>query len=757
MSVNKVLNRPMFRKVALKKGYIKPIHAQSGRMVGAPTQDIRNMRFRPPAINTQGFYGRNIRPFLQRTMGDIRGFATQPGQFFTTQPLGKTPGIGTARLLGIEGLIKPIGAVTSKLGMPEGTAKSVVDFGLATIGGLTPIGRAAGLTLGAADLLMGAQDYVSGKKLGTTSKAVFNLGDPLGLFQPIDSTKIVGRKRNPERAKIVQEQISANRQKLIDAGKENLLPENRSRLRRKQVESRMQSKDEVDVATQPQNTTKIGDSELIDTAKISENAINNQQQFDEGDLQTPPIGEEKKQQKDRFGFTKKEVKKEEADNAQDQANKDALVVESPYMAAIKEAKAMAAEMRKGRASQTQLIFLSNLASGLLTGTTNRRGLSGALEVFGKALGPAVNNMVMVKMKENELDQNLLGRALEFQSDFLKAQNDAFVMPDTEEVGVIQIQNEVGRIINVPGRILKDGTKQRATGEVDSRGTNIYVTVDPSFNFIANKDQNKETLEIAGDLAGKYGALNLINRSLAIATADDAKARVGVTGAIGLYGGRLTEALGDVFSFAKPSGDTKAELKKSGKTMFELEREKTAMLLVNGGVFETKQEAKNYLNKQVGTFEKNYKNALNNAEDRLKGGSSLDYERLAINETVLVYKLANSLKSKDRLTQKDIEMAKNLVKVFPLLRGEKNVIASLTATAETILDDIKQQERLYERAGGSSQYLLNERRAYGLSTSDTLNTMGDIQDKRLQDFKDQIKDLTEEDFLRIFPPELFELD
>ena len=46
------------------------------------------------------------------------------------------------------------------------------------------------------------------------------------------------------------------------------------------------------------------------------------------------------------------------------------------------------------------------------------------------------------------------------------------------------------------------------------------------------------------------------------------------------------------------------------------------------------------------------------------------------------KLANSLKSKDRLTQKDIEMAKNLVKVFPLLRGEKNVIASLTATAET---------------------------------------------------------------------------
>ena len=114
-------------------------------------------------------------------------------------------------------------------------------------------------------------------------------------------------------------------------------------------------------------------------------------------------------------------------------------------------------------------------------------------------------------------QNLLGRALEFQADFLKAQNDAFEMPETAKVGVIQIPNANGRIVNVPGRILKDGTKQRATGEVTAAGVNIYQTVDPSLNFISNEDQNKETLEIAGDLAGKYAALNLINKSLGIIT------------------------------------------------------------------------------------------------------------------------------------------------------------------------------------------------------------------------------------------------
>ena len=96
------------------------------------------------------------------------------------------------------------------------------------------------------------------------------------------------------------------------------------------------------------------------------------------------------------------------------------------------------------------------------------------------------------------------------------------------------------------------------------------------------------------------------------------------------------------------------------------------------------------------------------------------------------------------------MAKSLVKVFPLLRGDKNVRASLIAVAETILDDIKQQERLYERAGGSSQYLLDERKAYDLVPSGTtLNTFTETYEKLKKTEKD-INQLTEEDLKRIFP-------
>ena len=78
MSLDKVLNRPLFRQGALRKGNLKPVRANTGVMVGAPIQDIQNVRYRPPAINQQNFYGRNIRPFFQRTKLDARNF---PGSF----------------------------------------------------------------------------------------------------------------------------------------------------------------------------------------------------------------------------------------------------------------------------------------------------------------------------------------------------------------------------------------------------------------------------------------------------------------------------------------------------------------------------------------------------------------------------------------------------------------------------------------------------------------------------------------------------
>ena len=729
--MNKVLNRPLFRKEALRKGAIKPIHAQTGIMVGQPINNPNpqiNPRTPVPAIRP------NI---MRRAIGDLRAFVQRPGQFFNPKVNRFRPGAGTAMFLGVEGLAPIIGAGRRKLGLSDESALApFIDYGLGGLLTMTPIGRAVGLTALAGRTALGAKDYVQGKKIGTTMSALSpNLGEPLGLFdRPISGATARRKSRRGETSAITLDDIAK-----ADEQGFTVSPRKRAR----------QGQQTTDVATLPQNTTQIGKDKTIDTAKIAENAITPNPQLDFPMVSMP-------EQPKVPGVKEKDKNLEKLDKPKtdpDSADLDTIRANSPLMDQLKLARQIRDELSQGRSSQAKLIFLSNLASGLLTGTTKKAGLGGALEVFGQAIGPAVNNMVMVKMKEDEIEQQLMGRALEFSTDFLKAQNQAIEMPDTLSAGVIQYTNAAGRTVNKPGRILEDGTKQVADGVDRRTGLTIFRTVDPNLNFIPNDDQNKETLDLAKQIAGKYAAVNLINRSLGIIA--EGKAEAGVTGAIGLYGGRLTEALGDVLDFVKIGGDDIDVMNSQGKATFEAQTLKAAadLAAMEPEKFKSVEAARNFLEnkkKGIGKYKDFKGSALKDAQKRLEGGSKLDYERLAINETVLVYKLANSLKSKDRLTQKDIEMAKNLVKVFPLLRGDKNVRASLIAVAETILDDIKQQERLYERAGGSSQYLLDERKAYDLvPQGTTLNTFTETFGK-LKKKEEDINKLTEEDHKTIFP-------
>ena len=102
-------------------------------------------------------------------------------------------------------------------------------------------------------------------------------------------------------------------------------------------------------------------------------------------------------------------------------------------------------------------------------------------------------------------------------------------------------------------------------------------------------------------------------------------------------------------------------------------------------------------------------------------------QLAINETVMVYALANSLKSKDRLTAKDIAMAKDLVNIFPLLRGQKAVIRDLKSVNATILQDISSLENTYTTAlMGETETLKQYKQKYGLATSEAFMAPQQLQ-------------------------------
>ena len=154
--MNKVLNRPMFRREALRKGVLKPIHAQVGRMIGLPTggSTAYNPNRVPAVIPGQGPYtpgkpgiGARMRGFGRNLVQDVRNFpggaVRDPrGTVMGTRPFGM--GGGISRLLGFEGIYSTVDPYVGQyIQNPYG--RMAVSTGLSLLGGMNPYVRGAGM------------------------------------------------------------------------------------------------------------------------------------------------------------------------------------------------------------------------------------------------------------------------------------------------------------------------------------------------------------------------------------------------------------------------------------------------------------------------------------------------------------------------------------------------------------------------------------------------------------------------------------
>ena len=254
------------------------------------------------------------------------------------------------------------------------------------------------------------------------------------------------------------------------------------------------------------------------------------------------------------------------------------------------------------------------------------------------------------------------------------------------------------------------------------------------NFISSSFAEKSQGEVIKSLAGKYKALGIGKETIRILEDAAAKGQTlgGPKGRLALITTRLQSALSD---FDINIGDYESGLDKA-KDM----REDFKNQLMNDGL--TEEAAEKFLNDNFGSIDSQFKKILNEMNMFKDETTAANLERLAINETVLTYALANSLKDKDRLTQKDIQMAQKLVNVFPFFRGSGQVVRSLEAVNERILGDIRSSELAYGEVGGDTATITNFRRQYGLlpqvqgetldvgygneSTIDLLEQLGEIK-------------------------------
>ena len=717
MSLNKVLNRPLFRQAALKKGYLKPINAKVGQMIGMDVPGgVQNY-----VQKGGGFYdpvtGRIVgglpavqgaapKPSIGYRIGrDIRGFFSNLRRNPMSLLRSGTPGFGTSSFIGAAGLYPLIEEGTRKLGV-EGPAKPVADLGVAALLGRTPVGMGAGLGYagyrGARPFVGRVTDLIKERPLGTTAANPAFMPSVEGVLgQPLEQVSFEEMYRNnpaiarnfmPAEASIDNKAIASGRgagSKDPSVGYEGY----RTAF----------GKGKEDVLTQPENTIVEGGKSYIDVTKVADKAKKDYSNLGGGipPEQTTAAAIDVKEEKDSIvKDMKPEAPVEEVPTTDTGANQKVVkrsetsqrMISDPL---IDRARELYNQMNQGKGMpQSNLVFLANLASGLLTGTTNKKGLGGALEVFGAALGPAVNNYAVMKLKEDEIQRNSMETYLGYALDELKLFNEAAAgTPFEGELGVIQFTDPNGNVKNLKGRQTKGGTMEVATGQLDQNGRMVYAPLSGEAlaelgtptQFLDKKEIDKNTVKIGETLSNRYKTYAVANDVLDILSAKPTAG--GPRGAIQLFTTRFGGALQDVFGI----GSTTAA---EAKALYEQQK---AQIETDDTLSD---EAKKKILK---TFD--YDSIYNQAEKRIKsrlGDEEVDadtLEKLAVSETTLVYALANSFKDQDRLTERDVRAAERLVNLFTLTRGSESTRASIKAIAEELERDILRYEYDYRRVGG----------------------------------------------------------
>ena len=698
----------MFRKEALRKGVLKTINANTGIMVGSPYTAAPVPAIRKPptfmermSVSGPVRMGKNL----------IKGGLQIPGV------IGFEGGMKVADALGVK---DPVGQTAFGLG--GGYAATRALPALAGIGlGPSAVGLGAiyglknrveaGIELRKKINAMSPKEraeFERQNRLKATDYMSEGVSDAdlFGKFvpkppEPIDTKKSAAPKEGPGSGRVSG---FGKNSKTLKAEGDPLLQDN------------VANKDDVGSLDSVQENSLGGG-----TPPGNEDGITNY---------TSTLEEDKERRKAEELLTAPEKKAQKSESTAQGNNEIALGGPSDdkeFNKTIALAKKYQEEVFKNEGSQAGLVFLANLASGLLTGTTKRAGLAGAMEVFGQAIGPAVNNYATIKLKEGELRARNREASLNAAVDHMKFLNDLEIAKlkgsevDRPEQtgGIVQIRGADGRLRNYKAYQMKDGTVTMAAG-VGEDGREMFVPVAQGApiadsngqvigqfeNFLEQKNVDKRLFDIQDVLGNRYNALSVTRDVLKTLNQMDESGETVKAGAalsIDQFTRRLSGVAKEVLGF-EVSGMSLDALEAK---VSELQADEYAAIDRDPDLSdEGKEAAKKNLDS---------KNLIKQAKARLKnrgmlsGLSREEQEKLAVQEVTLTYALANTFKDQDRLTQRDVNAAKEIVNIFSLGRSSKDVKASIQAIGRQLESDIRRQESLYTVAGGLETTLKDLRR------------------------------------------------
>jgi hypothetical protein len=718
--MNKVLNRPMFRRVALKKGHLKPLKRNTGGGVLALPNP---MPMQGPAKPT----------FTQNLGARMSRFGQKPAVRFGKElfsipvQLGFQAGGKMADAFGI-----PKGFNVGRLGLEAlgsyGAARALPGLAVSSIGvvpslvGLGTLGVLANRTKAGMELRKKINQMTPAERAEFERMNRLKATDYMS--EGVSDADLFG-KFVPKAPEPVKPKVSA-----VEPGKpapgQGRVGIDRAKL-----------KQEGDTLLSDQFEGPEGDANLdkIQSASMP------------GGVAPVPPGTTDTEE---TVVAKKEEPMTTGEKQQDEAATTAAQTgvsvpgDASFDQTIRLAKKYYDEMDEGTGSQAGLLFLANLASGLLTGTTRKGGIGGAMEVLGQALGPAVNNYVTVKLKEGELRSNRREASLNAALDHMKFLNEGAKMerPEIDSRGVIQFRGADGKLRNYRGFMGKDGTAYMPGG-LGPDGREILIPIQQQGmiqdsmgndigtfqNFQAQKDIGKRLFEIQDILGNRYNALSVtrdVLQTLGQMDESGEKVKAGAALSVDTFIRRFSGVAKELVGLDVLDNDiTNLTLGQLEDKVLKLQEDEYRKIEESDLSDAAKKEAKELLSKD---------NLIEQAKAKLKkrgllsGLSREEQEKLAVQETTLVYALANTFKDQDRLTQRDIDAARNIVNIFSLSRSSADVRASIQAISKQLEGDIRRQEELFRQAGGLEKTLQDLRR---LAKFETFGT-GTVQQQLAED-------------------------
>ena len=700
MSLNKVLNRPLFRKEALRQGVLKTINANTGVMVGQPYTAPGVPAIRKPPT------------FMERmkVSGPVRGLKSLgKGSINPVLLGGYYAGDKVAQGLGIESQV-------GRMGFGLGGGYMASKMLPAAMGlGVLPSAAILGTAYGGKKLYdAGVKERARINAMSPAERKAFEIQQRNSAFDymSVSDKDLFGNVK----PKTIEEKVEEDKRivnKNVGSGRVSGPGfTKKSKELKAEGDELLQDANDQDVANLDniQENTLTGGTPPPPTNEDDTNY-------------TMTLAEDRERREAEALLTAPEKKAQKAESTAQGTNEIALggpSTDTEFNKTIALAKKYQEEIFRGEGSQANLVFLANLASGLLTGTTRKSGIGGALEVFGQSIGPAVNNYATIKLKEGELRARNREASLNAAVDHMKFVNENAVEDRPDRTGgIIQIRGADGRLRNYKGYTLKDGTKQIAAG-IGADGRETFVPVNQGGpiadsegqligqyeNFLEQNSVDKRLFDIQDVLGNRYNALSVtrdVLKTLNQVDQDGNKVKAGAGLQIDQFTRRLSGVAKEVFGF-EISGMSLDALEQK---VSELQADEYAAIDRDPDLSdEGKEAAKEKLSS---------KNLVKQAKARLKnrgmlsGLSREEQEKLAVQEVTLTYALANTFKDQDRLTQRDVNAAKEIVNIFSLGRSSKDVRASIEAIGRQLESDIRRQESLYTVAGGLENTLKDLRR------------------------------------------------